>query len=59
VTNEGNVDHYPVMLIYGPATVVEITNHSVVDESGNPYKLIYNDALPGAPAIAAAATTSR
>lgn len=51
VTNDGNVDHYPVMLIYGPTSYVEITNNSATDENGDPFTLIYDASLPGGVAI--------
>ncbi len=34
--------------MYGPSTFFELINHSVVDLDGNPLKVVYFAALPGA-----------
>lgn len=46
--NTGNSDFYPVFKVHGPTTFFTITNYSVLDETGSPLAIQYNDGLPGA-----------
>jgi hypothetical protein len=52
INNAGNTEFYPTVKIYGdPSTYVELVNYSIEDLDGNPLKLVYFSALPGAVAI--------
>lgn len=51
VTNGGNTDFKPVLQLAGPFTTAEIVNESVVDENGDPLRIVYDGSRPGAAAI--------
>lgn len=51
VDNTGTADFYPVMKVHGPTNDFIITNHSIVDQDGQPLEVIYTASLPGAESI--------
>lgn len=53
VNNAGNTDYFSVAQIDGDTTYFELINHTVVDFAGNPLKIVYFAALPGAQDIVA------
>jgi hypothetical protein len=48
ITNVGQTEGFPVVELFGDGTYAEVINHSIVDLDGNPLKLVYFSALPGA-----------
>lgn len=51
IFNAGNTDYFPVVELYGPASLVVVTNYSIVDLSNIPLQLFYDASLPNASAI--------
>lgn len=52
VTNDGNVEFFPVFKVYGATSSFTLVNNSNLDEAGNPKQFVYSAALPGALSIA-------
>lgn len=51
ITNDGTTDYYPVVQLFGSASLVIVTNYSILDLDGEPLQLIYDSSLPGASII--------
>lgn len=41
ITNDGNHDAYPVLEVLGTTSAFTITNHSLVDQNGDPLEIVY------------------
>lgn len=52
LNNTGTAPFFPVFKIYGPADAWTLQNADDLDDQGNPKKIVYDFALPGAVAIA-------
>jgi hypothetical protein len=53
ITNEGNSDFMPVVEVTA-SSAFTITNHSVLDDDGNPLSVVFNASLPGGVAVGGA-----
>ncbi len=52
LVNEGNHDAYPVLEVPGSTSSFTITNHSLVDQDGDPLKIVYDGVTIVAPDFA-------
>jgi hypothetical protein len=52
ITNAGNVDHMPVIHVFGPTNAFTVTNQDAFDDDGAPLQLVYDSTLPGGAPIA-------
>lgn len=49
--NDGSSPFFPVFKVYGPFDTFELENANALDDAGNPMRIVYSSALPGAVAV--------